>query len=68
MQAFYVKKEKKLSNVYHKIKSGNQSSIYRKLKENETKSFLTQILNLSFLGIPDKIVKNNQSKACPLSG
>jgi len=45
MQAFYVKKEKKLSNVYHKIKAGNQSSIYRKLKESETKSFLTQILN-----------------------
>ena len=48
MQAFYVKKEKKLSNVYHKIKAGNQSSIYRKLKENETKSFLTQILNYFF--------------------
>ena len=39
MQAFYVKKEKKLSNVYHKIKSGNQSYIYRKLKESETKFF-----------------------------
>ena len=39
MQAFYVKKEKKLSNVYHKIKVGNQSSIYRKLKESEIKSF-----------------------------
>lgn len=45
MQAFYVKKEKKLSNVYHKIKAGNQSFIYRKLKESETKPFLTQILN-----------------------
>ena len=39
MQAFYVKKEKKLSNVYYKIKVGNQSSIYRKLKESEIKSF-----------------------------
>jgi len=32
MQAFYVKKEKKLSNVYHKLKAENQSSIYKKLK------------------------------------
>ncbi|EGP69500.1 hypothetical protein HMPREF9958_1686 [Streptococcus mitis SK1073] len=39
MQAFYVKKEKKLSNVYHKIKAGNQSFIYRKLKESEIKFF-----------------------------
>lgn len=39
MQVFYVKKEKKLSNVYHKIKAGNQSFIYRKLKESEMKFF-----------------------------
>ena len=45
MQAFYVKKEKKLSNVYHKIKAENQASIDRKLKESETKFFYTQILN-----------------------
>jgi len=68
MQAFYVKKEKKLSNVYHKSKAENQSSIYKKLKENEAKSFSPKISNLFFQGIPDKIVKNNQSKACPLSG
>ena len=48
MQAFYVKKEEKLSNVYHKIKAGNQSSIYSKLKESEIKPFLTQILNYFF--------------------
>lgn len=48
MQAFYVKKEKKLPNVYHKSKAGNQSSICRKLKESEIKSFLTQILNYFF--------------------
>jgi len=68
MQAFYVKKEKKLSNVYHKIKAGNQSSIYSKLKESEIKSFLSKVTNLFFQGIPDKTIKNNQSKACPLSG
>ncbi len=68
MQAFYVKKEKKLLNVYHKSKAGNRSSIYKKMKESEAKSFLTKILNLFFQGIPDKIVKNNQSKASPLSG
>ncbi len=39
MQAFYVKKEKKLSNAYHKIEAENQSTIYRKLKESETKPF-----------------------------
>ncbi len=38
------------------------------MKESEAKSFLTKILNLFFQGIPDKIVKNNQSKASPLSG
>jgi len=32
MQAFYVKKEKKMSNVYHKSKLENQSSIYKKMK------------------------------------
>ncbi len=48
MQAFYVKKEKKLSNVYHKIKVGNQTSIYIKLKESKAKPFLTQILNNFF--------------------
>ena len=68
MQAFYVKKEKKLSNVYHKTKAGNQSSIYSKLKESEIKSFLSKVTNLFFQGIPDKTIKNNQSKACPLSG
>ena len=68
MQAFYVKKEKKLSNVYHKIKAGNQSSIYSKLKESEIKPFLSKVTNLFFQGIPDKTIKNNQSKACPLSG
>ena len=68
MQVFYVKKEKKLSNVYHKSKAENQSSIYKKLKENEEKSFSPKISNLFFQGIPDKIVKNNQSKACSLSG
>ena len=68
MQAFYVKKEKKLSNVYHKLKSENQSTFYENMKDNEIKAFLIMILNLFFQGMPDKIVKNNQSKACPLSG
>lgn len=68
MQAFYVKKEKKLSNVYHELKSENQSTFYENMKDNEIKVFLIMILNLFFQGTPDKIVKNNQSKACPLSG
>ena len=68
MQAFYVKKEKKLSNVYHKSKTENQSTFQEKMKDNEIKAFLTKISNLFFQGIPDKIVKNNQSKASPLSG
>ena len=68
MQAFYVKKEKKLSNVYHKLKAENQSTFYENMKDNEIKSFSTKISNLFFQGTPDKIVKNNQSKACPLSG
>ena len=68
MQAFYVKKEKKLSNVSHKINTGNQSNFHGNMKDNEIKTFLIRILNLFFQGIPDEIVKNNQSKACPLSG
>ena len=68
MQAFYVKKEKKLSNVYHKLKAENQLTFYENMKDNEIKSFLIMILNLFFQGIPDKIVKNNQSKTSPLSG
>ena len=68
MQAFYVKKEKKLSNVYHELKSENQSTFYENMKDNEIKVFLIMILNLFFQETPDKIVKNNQSKACPLSG
>ena len=68
MQAFYVKKEKKLSNVYHKLKAENQSTFYENMKDNEIKSFLIMILNLFFQETPDKIVKNNQSKASPLSG
>ncbi len=68
MQAFYVKKEKKLSNVYHEINAGNQSNFHENMKDNEMKPFLTKILNLFFQAMPDKTVKNNQSKACPLSG
>ena len=68
MQAFYVKKEKKLSNVYHKTNAGNRSSFHENVKDNEIKSFLIMILNLFFQGIPDKTVENNQSKACQLSG
>ena len=68
MQAFYVKKEKKLSNVYRKLKAENQSTFYENMKDNEIKSFLIMILNLFFQGIPDKTVENNQSKACQLSG
>ena len=68
MQAFYVKKEKKLSNVYHKLKAENQSNFHENVKDNEIKPFLSKASNLFFQGIPDKIVKNNQSKACPLSG
>ena len=68
MQAFYVKKEEKLSNDYHKINTGNQSNFYENVKDNEIKSFLSKASNLFFQGMPDKIVKNNQSKTCPLSG
>ena len=48
MQAFYVKKEKKLSNVYHKIKAENQSTFQENMKDNEIKAFLTKVLNLFF--------------------
>ena len=57
-----------MSNVYHKSKQENQSTFQEKMKDNEMKSFLIKALNLFFQGIPDKTVKNNQSKACPLSG
>jgi len=67
-QAFYVKKEKKLSNVYHKINAGNQLNFQENMKDNEIKIFSTKILNLFFQEIPDKTIKNNQSKACPSSG
>ena len=62
MQAFYVKKEKKLSNVYHKIIAGNQSSIYSKLKESEIKPFLTQILNYFFKEYFQKTLTIYQNK------
>ena len=68
MQAFYIKKEKKLSNVYHKINAGNRSNFHENMKDNEIKPFLTKISNLYFLGIPDKTVKINQFKASLLSG
>ena len=68
MQAFYVKKEKKLSNVYHKINAGNRSNFHENVKDNEMKSFLSKVSNLFFQVIPDKTVKNNQFKAYPLSG
>ena len=48
MQAFYVKKEKKLSNVYHKLKAENQSTFYENMKDNEIEAFLIMILNLFF--------------------
>lgn len=67
MQAFYVKKEKKLSNDYHKINTGNQSIFYENVKDNEIKDFFNQGFKLIFQEIPDETVKNNQSKACPLS-
>jgi len=38
------------------------------MKDNEIETFSTKILNLFFQEIPDKIIKNNQSKACPPSG
>ena len=60
MQAFYVKKEKKLSNVYHKINAGNQSHFHENMKDNETKPFLTHILNYFFkesLKKPSKSIK-----------
>lgn len=43
MQAFYIKKEKKLSNDYHKINTGNQSNFYENVKDNEIKDFLTKV-------------------------
>lgn len=57
-----------MSNDYHKINTGNQSNFYENVKDNEIKYFLTKVSNLFFQGIPDETVKNNQSKACPLSG
>ena len=48
MQAFYVKKEKKLSSVYHKLKAENQSTFYENMKDNEIEAFLIMILNLFF--------------------
>ena len=48
MQAFYVKKEKKLSNVYHKSKLENQSTFQENMKDNEIKTFLIKVLNLFF--------------------
>lgn len=48
MQAFYVKKEKKLSNDYHKINTGNQLNFYENVKDNEIKDFLTKVSNLFF--------------------
>ncbi|CJP66086.1 hypothetical protein [Streptococcus pneumoniae] len=68
MQAFYVKKEEKLSNDYHKINTGNQSNFYENVKDNEIKYFLTKVSNLFFQGIPDEIVKINQRKTRILSG
>ncbi|KYF36033.1 hypothetical protein SMIM3IV_01511 [Streptococcus mitis] len=38
MQAFYVKKEKKLSNDCHKINAGNQSNFHKNMKDNEIDS------------------------------
>lgn len=38
------------------------------MKDNEIKTFLIKILNLFFQEIPDKTIKNNQFKVCPLSG
>lgn len=67
MQAFYIKKEKKLSNDYHKINTGNQSNFYENVKDNEIKDFFNQGFKFIFQEIPDETVKNNQSKACPLS-
>ncbi len=68
MQAFYVKKEKKLSNVYHKSKLENQSTFQENMKDNEIKAFLTKGSNLFFQGMSVKTVKNNQSETCLLSG
>ncbi|TVW59362.1 hypothetical protein AZJ84_09350 [Streptococcus pneumoniae] len=48
MQAFYIKKEKKLSNDYHKTNKGNQSNFYENGKDNEMKDFLTKVSNLFF--------------------
>jgi hypothetical protein len=67
-QVFYVKKEKKLSNVYHKSKLENQSTFQENMKDNETKAFLTKGSNLFFQGMSVKTVKNNQSETCLLSG
>ncbi|CKJ27258.1 Uncharacterised protein [Streptococcus pneumoniae] len=48
MQAFYIKKEKKLSNDYHKTNTGNQSNFYENVKDNEMKDFLTKVSILFF--------------------
>jgi len=67
-QVFYVKKEEKLSNVYHKSKPENQSTFQENMKNNEIKACLTKGSNLFFQGMSVKIVKNNQSETCLLSG
>ena len=56
MQAFYVKKEEKLSNVYHKSKAENQLTFQENMKDNEIKTFLTKISNLFFQGIYNKTI------------
>ena len=56
MQAFYVKKEKKLSNVYHKLKVEINHFFYKNMKDNEIKAILIMILNLFFQGTPDKTI------------
>ncbi len=68
MQAFYVKKREKTVKRLSQIKTRKSIIYLQKMKESEVKSFLNMILNLFFQGIPDRTVKNNQSKACPLSG
>ncbi|CIW32204.1 Uncharacterised protein [Streptococcus pneumoniae] len=50
MQAFYIKKEKKLSNDYHEINTGNQSNFYENVKDNEIKYFLTKA-SMTFFAI-----------------
>jgi len=48
MQAFYVKKEKKLPNGCHKSSKGNLTNFHEKMKENVNKNLYSSSLKIFF--------------------